>query len=949
MQFDFPELLILAIPAWLLFRRVQDSRGVTKWLRVSLLAVMLLALSGPRTNIGGRGVDIVVVADRSLSLTATARASIRELVQNVENHVSTGVGRGDRVSLVTFGMDARVEYELTASSSQAQAGYSKDINPNGSDLNAAILTALDRINPQRPARILVLSDGEATGRDPLSAARRAREQGVPIDCRVFERLDTGDLSVESVLLPQTIEPREPFQYSVWVHADREADATLRVVRDGHEIARKSSHFTHGPNRVLFRDVLEEGGTHQYSVELLVEHDPVAENNRGAGVVHVDVGPRVLLLNTDGQAGQLGDALTAARIPFDVAIGAEQTLSQAALDRYRAVILENIPANDLGRLKMERLAQFIEDLGGGLLMTGGRQSFGAGGYFRSPLEDVLPVSMELREEHRKTRVAIAVALDRSGSMTARVTGGRTKMDLANLGAAEVVKLLSPQDMVAVIAVDTEPHVVQEMTRVDDPAGIISRVRRIQSEAGGIFVNEALVAAGQQLMKADGYSTRHIVLFSDAADSKEPGNYQELLKQFRAAGITCSVIGLGTTADADAKLLRDIARLGNGSAMFTADAQELPRLFTQDTMSVARNTFLVADEETPNGFSGELVPDARLMGNLGTGAFPNTRGYNLSYLKPEATGAVLSRDDYKAPWSAFWYRGLGRVAALSLEIDGEHTGPFGQWDEYADFLVTHVRWLLGSGDPDDVYVKIEQTAQDAIVIVELDPERFGQDEPQPPGLIVVPPGQERSAVIEPEFRWTGPHTLQARFPLERTGTYRTLVRTGEHRFTRGPAVTLPYSPEFAPRQGQSAGPETLKRVSELSGGVLRTDVLELFDDPPRSAQSYSLLAPLMIATLSLLLIEIAGRRLAFWERLADIGQPDALDSRSEPAGPSKRHVAGWFTSLRRRRAAKRELSAASNAASATRPPPKPEEQSESTEASSMHSVLEQARKRAKRRLE
>ncbi|MDQ3331847.1 MAG: hypothetical protein M3552_14535, partial [Planctomycetota bacterium] len=123
----------------------------------------------------------------------------------------------------------------------------------------------------------------------------------------------------------------------------------------------------------------------------------------------------------------------------------------------------------GRVKMERLAQFVEDLGGGLLVTGGRQSFGVGGYFNSPLDAVLPVSMELREEHRKNRVAIAIALDRSGSMTMPVKGSLVKMDLvkmdlANLGTVEVIKLLSPGDKIAVIAVDSSPHVIEPLSDV-----------------------------------------------------------------------------------------------------------------------------------------------------------------------------------------------------------------------------------------------------------------------------------------------------------------------------------------------------------------------------------------------------------------------------------------------------------------------------------------------------
>lgn len=958
MQFEFPELLILSIPVWFLYRRFGQARGVTGWLRIALLVVLVVALSGPRINVGGRGVDVVVVADRSLSQSAQARENIREIILNLQDHVTTAATSGDRLSLVTFGTASRVEYELANRISHTE--FTKEINPNGSDLNAAILMALDRVDSDRPARLLILSDGEANGANPESAARRAVEQGVPIDAREFERLQVGDVAIESVLLPETVTPREPFQYSVWIHSGRETAGVVSISRDGREIARRDADFNNGMNRLLFRDLLEEGGLHNYSVELKLDDDPLPENNTGAGIVRVDAGPRVLVLNSDGQTGNLERALTAARIPVDTAKASDHSLTQDSLDRYRTVVLENVPADDLGRLKMERLTQFVEDLGGGLLMTGGKRSFGTGGYFKSPLEEILPVSMELREEHRKLRVAIAVALDRSGSMTAPVKGGKTKMDLANLGTAECVRMLSGQDMVSIIAVDSSPHVIVPLSPVDDAEAIAHKVLGIQSMGGGIFVYEALVEAGSQLMKAEGYSTRHIILFSDAQDSEEPGAYKTLLKKYEAAGITVSVIGLGTNSDVDAKLLEDVAKLGGGNIMFTSDAEELPRLFAQDTMSIARNTFVEANPDSqPEGIPGARVPDALLMGNLGNGPFPTAGGYNLSYLRPEATAAVLSGDEYQAPWSSFWYRGLGRVSALTLEVDGQFSGRFGTWEQYEDFLVTHVRWLLGGGDSNEVFVKVEQSGQDAIVRLELDPERPDQKATQSPELIIVPPGQEREDVLRPDFVWTGAHELESRFRLDQTGTYRTLVRTGERTFTRGPTVTLPYSPEFAPRIGQPSGRETLARITELSGGELRTDVMDVFKNPPRSARTVSLLAPLMIAGIIILLLEIAGRRLALWERIRESAQTPMAASTAQ-TDPAVTGTTGWLAKIRssreRRRAArasrkrdseKRQSTAAATAETAQQTTAAQSDEKPPSSDKTTASVFEQARKQARRR--
>ncbi len=885
--------LWIIVPLAFCIRPWLKQTGVTGALRILIVLLLLLALTGPEWNLGGQGIDVVLVVDRSRSLPQGARDNIEELIQNVVGNRAAG----DRVAVVTFGSTAAVERDF--SDSDLFSGFTQEVLPDGSDLNAALLKALDLISADRPARILVLSDGEANGSSPTTAARRAREAGVPIDFRAFERLRVGDAAIRDISLPEETSPREPFQFAVEIVADRDGPARIAVLRDGQAIATRDADLFIGVNRLTFRDLVETPGIHSYSVRLEVEGDPLPENNVGAGLVRVNAGAKVLVLNADGQAGNLVRELRAGQLDVDVAVAVEHPLTQDSLDPYRAVIIENVPASEFGRLKMERLAQFVEDLGGGLLLTGGRRSFGVGGYFNSPLEDVLPVSMELRDEHRKTRVAIAIALDRSGSMTAPVSGGKTKMDLANLGTAECIRLLSPGDSVAVIAVDSAPHVVQSLTDVDDPEIIARRVLGIESMGGGIFVYEALVAAGEELSHAT-QATKHIILFSDAADSEEPGAYKELLQKFEQAGITVSVIGLGTPTDADSKLLEDIAKRGNGNIMFTQDAEELPRLFTEDTMSVARSSFIEKDPATqPDGIPGMLLADSRLMGNLagtavsadGALRFPAVDGYNLSYLRPDATAAVISQDEYVAPWAAFWQSGIGRAAAITLEVDGQFSGSFGVWDSYDDFLITHGRWLLGGDTPDDVFVDIQREGQDAVITVELDPARSDRGSGDAPQLVVVPPGDERVAAIHPDFTWTGPDTLQARFRMERTGSYRTLVvrnpassrnpvSEAPQQITRGPAITLPYSPEFAPRDGLPTGVAILAEVAELSGGVMRTNVLEVLRNPPRSARTSSMLPWLFGAAIALLVLEILGRRLSLWDQLIEAGAaaiPEAVRPR------------------------------------------------------------------------
>src|SRR3954464_6536284 len=132
--------------------------------------------------------------------------------------------------------------------------------------------------------------------------------------------------------------------------------------------------------------------------------------------------------------------------------------------------------------METLASWVEGTASGLMMTGGQKSYGPGGYFKSPLDRIMPVSMEMRREHRKMSLAIVVAMDRSGSMAMPAGGGRTKMDLADLGAVQVLDLLSPMDEIGVIAVDSSPHVIVSLNTVEQNLGQRGRILSIDSMGG-----------------------------------------------------------------------------------------------------------------------------------------------------------------------------------------------------------------------------------------------------------------------------------------------------------------------------------------------------------------------------------------------------------------------------------------------------------------------------------
>jgi len=871
-EFLHPEFLLLLAPLTLLLWRFRSGHPATFVLRALGGLALVAALAGPtlKTNTGGR--DVVIVVDRSRSMPEGSDEVALELI----GHVEDAAGPEDHVHVLAFGAASHVE---RAGTSDARfEAFQREVDRDGSDLAGALDDALELLG-RRQGSILLLSDGEAQGRDPLDIARRAAHRGTRIDVREVVRADVADVSVERIGLPGEVAAGEPFQFDVWVRSDRRVEREIVLEREGHELARVTRMLAPGLQRLTFRDLLREGGVTEYSVQLGVpaaassgvnsarnaaaDFDRVPENDRARAALAVS-GPRpILILNEDGAADTFTEVLRSAGFLVRIHTPEDARLDLVSLTRYRAVVLENVSATRVSRRGMLALAAYVEDHGGSLLMTGGQAAFGAGGYHRSPLDEVLPVSTELRQEHRKLSIAMAIAMDRSGSMAVPVPGGGTKMDLANAGAAAAIELLTPNDSVAVIAVDSAAHVVQPLTTLDDRAAILARVRTIQSMGGGIFTYTALRAAAKQLQDAPQLN-RHIVLFADANDSEEQEGCFALIDKLRSVETTLSVIALGTKTDSDAKFLEECAKRGGGQVYFSTDPAELPRLFAMDTLTMSRSTFVDAPTAT------KALAGLFGMGAFDASSFPGVDGYNLCYLRPTATAGAITIDEYAAPVLAFWQRGLGRSAALTAQIGGKHGAALVAWPRFGEFAVTLVRWLTGSEPPQEYFGSTRREGREAVISVEVDPAAGAPpDATQLIARFGSRDGETRAIPLTRVDR----HLYEARLPLDREGVLVGTVDLGGGRSLALAPQTLAYSPEFERGPDPGRGARTLRRIAAAGGGTVGPSTQSLFEGPQRARLWRIVTRELALCGLILLLLEIAGRRLSLW---SSVRWPRALST-------------------------------------------------------------------------
>ncbi len=854
MGFVRPELLLLLLPALWIWWSTRAASRTTQAIRLLAIVLVVGAIAAPylRTSTAGR--DLVIVVDRSLSMPTDSGDTARELIALAEDAREAG----DRTAIVSFGGGAVLE--SLPHETQNFSSFTRPLDPDSSDLGEALDAALNLIPDERQGSILVISDGEENGRDPVDAARRAFARGIRVDVRPVARPAVADVSVERLDLPSQVSLAEPFQFSVWVHSDTALDAEFVLTRNGLELSRGMRSFTAGMNRLLFRDILTDGGMATYQVQLAHPNDRIAENNHGLGAVQATGTKPLLVLNHDGNEDTLVRALRKAELPVEVRSPESLRLTPLGLLRWRGVVLENVSAARIGSRGLDALADYVTERGGGLLMTGGKGSFGVGGYHLTAIDELLPVSMELRQEHRKQGVALVIVLDRSGSMGASAGTGMTKMDLANLGSVAAIELLSEIDAVGVIAVDSSDHTIQPLTQVSDVDALTSKVRTIESMGGGIFVYTGMLAAGKMLDPAP-HTNRHIILFADAADAEEQERVPELVERLVEMGTSVSVIALGTEFDSDANFLKDVAKRGGGEAYFTMQATELPKLFAQDTMMVARSTFIEEDTEV------QARPDLFGLGEVSADGFPVLEGYNLNYLRENAIAGIVTQDEYQAPILAFHQAGLGRSAAFCAQIGGTFGGRITSWDGFASFFVTLARWLVGQEEPQELFASVRRDGANAVVSVEVDP-----DAPVPPDTsnLSVRMRRPNGEYTEHLLERTDENRYETRIDLNGAGVAIGTIRLADGRFHNLPPIVLPYSPEFERATDPLAGERALRKLAADTGGEVAPPAHTLLRGP-REAHAFRVISrELVLAALLALLIEIAGRRLGLWQSFAAVLQ-------------------------------------------------------------------------------
>ena len=812
-----------------------------------------LAAAGPEI---GRPLDrltILVALDRSRSIDLVPGAD-RRILQEL-NVAELGMKEDDRIGTIAFGAEAATE-DPPRPKSQLPTPQRVSIGRDGTDLAAAMRRSLAEVPSDSAARIVLVTDGVATRGDTMSAAAAAVAAQIPIDVLPLEQRMVPDVRVVSVRAPARADRGEAFDLRLVTASPAPAEIEVRIKRDGKLIAKSPAHVAAGEDVLRIREIAGEPGLHRYDVEITAADpklDEAPEDNSGAAFMRVRGPSSALVL--DGEAGKgafIAKALEGAQFRVDQGTTTSWPTDIGGLAAYDLVVLSDIRASDVSPTQIDALASYVRDLGGGLLLMGGDRSLGPGGYARTPIEEISPVSFDLKQERRRASLAEVIGIDISGSMGA-MAGAHTKLELANEAAARSAALLGPGDMLGIEHVDTVVKWSVPLQPVVDKLAIDKAIRSVGVGGGGIIVPITL-EAGYKALEGAKVNLKHMLLLADGSDAEDmSATTRAMVSDALRKGITTSIVAIGDGGDVPELELH--SRLGNGRFYLIEDAQRLPAVFTQETILAARSSIV------EKAFSPSRGAPSPVLQNVATDSAPPLKGYVVTI--PKSRASVLLRGPDGDPILATWSAGVGRSAAFTSDLKDRWGGAWTTWPDAARMVVQLARDIARKDE--DTRVRLEADAAGGEL--HLGATVVGDDgRAQSFRRLLVhvagPDGFAREIALDA----VGAGAYAATVPLSRPGTYIAVARdemSGEAVGTTGAVLTA--GEELRPTGSDLA---LLGRIVDLTSGKKRDTLAGIFADRATKRFSYKdWTSTFVLLAAFALLLAVAARKIALPDGLVD----------------------------------------------------------------------------------
>jgi uncharacterized membrane protein/Mg-chelatase subunit ChlD len=809
-------VLLVLIPLFLYWikhtpRRLSPvRRRLLTGLRLVVLALLVGGLVRLSLTQAYEQANVVFLLDMSQSIATAVRQQALTFLRTVSEHKRPQ----DAVGLVVFGAEASVEQ--TVSSAFTLRDIAAEVDGTSTNIARAIQMGLASFPPAGARRLVLLSDGNENVASAADAALIARSLGAEIFAVPLGRPPgEPEVRVDALLVPAQVKASTPYRVEAVVFSTLETPASLQLFRGGTFVGQQEVTLQPGKNRYSFLQHTGEEGVQLYQLVVNSPQDTIPDNNRWHAYTEVQGPPKILLLyDSLGESAPLVEALRQQGLAVQERPWSELPHALSGYLEYDALLLANVPGFGISVAQMEVLERYVRDMGGGLLMLGGDKSFGAGGYYRTPLEKILPVDMDVPTKMTIPSLCLVMVIDRSDSMGGSLREARqvqpleernTKLEVTKIAAFSALKLLNPFDQVGILAFNADWEWTVPITEAGKREQIAGRLAAL-THAGGTDLYKAM-AEGLRALKDVKAVKKHLIALSDGLTPNM--DFESLMRDAVANNVTVSAVAIGK--DADRTLMDAIAHWGNGRSYYTDDQQHVPRIFTAETILVSRSLF----EEHP--FQPVLQTEHEMLRGIQVAQAPPLYGYVVTYGKPAAE--ILLVTPKGDPLLAVQRYGLGRTAAFTSDLSARWSKAWLRWPQFSQYAAQLVRWVQRKGTVENFDVQVDVREGQGIVQADVyDTQEHFLNNLDLRGRMLTPSKE----TLPITFAQIAPGRYQGRFSVQGNGEYLLSLTGTKDATTVGPktvGISLPYSPEYL---GLDINYSLLNRLAERTGGqVLRPD--------------------------------------------------------------------------------------------------------------------------------
>lgn len=811
-------------------------------IRGAVLLFLIFAMAGISFHFNGNAGATVFLLDMSDS-TASSQEKMMEEVKEALRKMP----EREQAAVVAFGKNSKVEQFLSSNPQFAKV----ETTPvtTATNLEKAVETAMGIYPSGAGKRMVLITDGQENEGNLKEMVSQVTASKVDVQVMRLEKEDAQEVYVDSVTIPEQVDVGDHFQVQVTIVSNVNTTAEVSLYQGNTRKKKIAVELAAGENQFVFSDTQKEAGLKNYRVTVEAVKDTLTVNNEYVSYTNAKTGDVILLIEgKKGESSEFQKVLNAANIAYDVIVPGKAPRNMVAMQNYQAMILLDVHQEDLPEGFLNNIDGYVKDYAGAVAAIGGENSFALGNYKDTPLEDILPVYMDLRGEKEVPKMAMTLVIDHSGSMS---DGNRyqTCLSLAKEAANGAVDNLREDDLFGVIAFDDAYDWVVKLGTADQKDSIKDTINSIPL-GGGTSIYPALNAAVDGLIKSDA-KIRHVILLTDGQDSMT--DYEDLIKKAEENGVTISTVAVGTGSDQ--KLLKQLAENGGGRYYYTDINSDMPRIFAQEVFLSAR-AYLVNETFVP-----EISSNSSLISEVTREGIPALHGYVAATPKEMAT--VHLKSDQDDPILTTWQYGLGKTVAFQSDGTGEWTGEWAKWDQYPVLWKNLLRWMITPQDTDgdlsisqqgsSVHITYEAAEYDSSTTV------FG--------VYTDSEGNDR----EIQLKASRPGVYEADVNPDEAGVYSLNVtkKDGEHTSSVNRAFAVQYSREYR----FSDDSDVLDQFVNAVDGKWLTGLDNVFSTRLKEGRTtWNLTNLFLMMSLLLFLLDIVNRRL-------DLRIPEAVRQKKE----------------------------------------------------------------------